>query len=218
MKRSRIVLMMVFFVVLLVAGCGKDKEGAADKEEGVAPKASMPQEFSATIVSTSAGQTVTSHVYMKKDKFRTDTKMAGSSTIVRKDINKVWMIMTAQKAYMEMPGVTEEQTQTVEEKVKGEMSRKKIGNETIDGHPATKYEVTAKVGDNVSQIYQWWATDINFPVKTAAVDGSWSMEYKDIKTGGQPDSLFEIPSGYKKMTVPGMPGGMNIKIPGMGAK
>lgn len=32
----------------------------------------------------------------------------------------------------------------------------------------------------------------------------------------KPDSLFEIPSGYKKMTLPGMPGG--FKIPGMGTR
>jgi hypothetical protein len=106
----------------------------------------------------------------------------------------------------------------VEEKVKGEVSRKKIGSETVNGHPTTKYEVTAKTDDKVTQIHQWWATDIHFPVKTAAVDGSWSMEYRDIKIGSQPDSLFEVPAGYKKMSIPGMPGDMKIKIPGMNAK
>ena len=47
--------------------------------------------------------------------------------------------------------------------------------------------------------------------KTAAVDGSFTQEYKNIKIGGQPDSLFEVPAGYKKMTMPGVP-------PGRGAK
>jgi hypothetical protein len=120
---------------------------------------------------------------------------------------------------MEMQGMSDEQAlQMAEERVKGEVSRKKIGSETIDGHPATKYEVTAKTDDKTVQINQWWATDINFPIKTAAVDGSWSVEYRDIQIGSQPDSLFEIPSGYTKMTIPGMPAGMNIKIPGMGTK
>jgi hypothetical protein len=93
-----------------------------------------------------------------------------------------------------------------EDKVKGEVSRKEVGSDTVNGHPATKYEVTAKVDDKVMQIYQWWATDINFPVKTAAIDGSWSMEYRDVKIGSQSDSLFEVPAGYKKMSLPRIPG------------
>ena len=210
MKRSWIVVVMAFFV--LVVGYGK---GNGD---GKAVKSAMAQELSATIVSTSAGQTTTMKVYMKPDKYRTDHEAAGSSTIVRRDLNKVWMIMKGQKAYMEMPGGTDEQIKTAEEKVKGEVSRKKVGNETIDGHPSIKYEVTAKVDANVVQTYQWWATDLNFPVKTAAINGSWAMEYRNIKLGKQADSLFEVPSGYKKMTIPGMPAGMKIKVPGMNAK
>ena len=210
MKRSWIVVVMAFFV--LVVGYGK---GNGD---GKAVKSAMTQELSATIVSTSAGQTTTMKVYMKPDKYRTDHEAAGSSTIVRRDLNKVWMIMKGQKAYMEMPGGTDEQIKTAEEKVKGEVSRKKVGSETIDGHPSIKYEVTAKVDANVVQTYQWWATDLNFPVKTAAINGSWTMEYRNIKLGKQADSLFEVPSGYKKMTIPGMPAGMKIKVPGMNAK
>ena len=194
--------------MLFVSGCGKD--------ETMAP---MAKEYSATMVSKSAGQTITTQIYMKPDKFRTDTKMAGMSTIVRKDLNKVWTIITSQKMYMETQGMADApSTQTVEDKVKGEVSRKKVGSETINGHPSTKYEITTEADGKTMQIHQWWATDISFPVKTAAVDGSWSMEYKDIKIGDQPDALFEVPSGYKKMTLPGMPGGMNIKIPGMGAR
>jgi outer membrane lipoprotein-sorting protein len=210
MRRYSIILVTTLSLMLFVMGCGKDKDAA---------KAPMAQEFSATMVSTSAGQKVTMNIYMKPNKFRTDTSVAGSSTIVRKDLNKVWTIMTAQKAYMEMAGMTDAQPPLmVEEKVKGEVSRKKIGSETVNGHPSTKYEVTAKTDDKVTQIHQWWATDIHFPVKTAAVDGSWSMEYRDIKIGSQPDSLFEVPAGYKKMSIPGMPGDMKIKIPGMNAK
>jgi hypothetical protein len=130
MKRSWIAVVMAFFVFLLVAGCGKDK-----KEEG---KAAMAQELSAMIMSTSAGQKTNMKVYMKPDKYRMDMEAAGSSTIAREDINKVWILMTQQKTYMEMPG------------------------------------------------YQ----------------------------NSQPDSLFEVPSDYKKISIPGMPTGRKIKIPG----
>jgi len=197
---------MAVFTLLWMTGCGKD--------ETMAP---MAKEYSATMVSKSAGQTITMQIYMKPDKFRTDTKMAGTSTIVRKDLKKVWTLMPAQKVYMEMEQMADApSSQTVENKVKGEVSRKKVGSETVNGHPSTKYEITTEADGKTVQIHQWWATDISFPVKTAAVDGSWSMEYTDIKIGDQPDSLFEIPAGYNKMTLPGgIPGGMSVKIPGM---
>ena len=219
MKRSWIVLLIALGVLLFMIGCGKGKdEEKRDNGAGKNVKAAMAQELSATIVSTSAGQTIAMNVYMKPDKYRTDSEIAGSSTIVRIDLNKVWLITKSQKTYMEMPGVKDEQRKMAEEKIKGEVSRKSVGSETVNGHPATKYEVTTKVDDKVVKIYQWWATDINFPVKTAAIDGSWVMEYREIKLGSQPDSLFEVPVGYKKITIPGMPEGMKGKIPGMNTK
>ena len=65
--------------------------------------------------------------------------------------------------------------------------------------------------NNTNKVYQWWATDINFPIKTEDVDGQWKQEYKNIKMGKQDDSLFEIPAGYKKFEMPAgmiIPGGM----------
>jgi len=204
MRKSFYAIVMALCVLLVLAGCGKDQEGM---------KGPMPEAFSASMVNTSAGQTVTMKVYMKPGKFRTDT--SGSTTIVRQDLNKVWTILASQQAYMEAEATKDTDQPMAAETVKGEVSRKKLGGETVAGHPATKYEVSAEADGRVTKIHQWWATDINFPVRTAAVDGSWNMEYRDIQIGDQPDSLFEIPSGYTKMSLPGIPGGMSIKIPGM---
>ena len=49
--------------------------------------------------------------------------------------------------------------------------------------------------------YQWIAKDTDFPVKTMAADGSWSVEYSNIR-GSVPDSLFELPEAYEKLTMP----------------
>lgn len=212
MKRILIVVLAVL-VALTVLGCGKGKEeGKAEKAKGETLTAKMPQEMSTTIVSTFGGRANKAKLYMKADKMRMESEMAaGSYTIVRRDLKKVWMVMTATKSYMEMAEGKKEDAPVPEEKVKGEVSRKVVGSETVDGHPCTKYEVTAKVDDKTMTSYQWWATDINFPVKSAAVDGSWNVEYKDIKFGSQPDSLFELPTGYQKMSMPTMPPGMGKK-------
>ncbi len=218
MKRSW-VLAIALFVAFMMVGCGKAKdEGKGEKPKESALKAGMSQEFSAKMVSTAAGRTATSKVYMKGGKFRFDNEAAGSYTIARPDLKKVWMVMTAGKSYIETAVAKEQESNIPADKMKGEVSRKVVGSETIDGHPATKYEVTAKMEEKTMTSYQWWATDINFPVKTAAVDGSWSVEYRDIKIGGQPDSLFELPAGYKKMEKPKIPAGMKGIMPGKDAK
>ena len=52
-------------------------------------------------------------------------------------------------------------------------------------------------------VFQWIIPRSNFPVKSAAADGSWTLEYKNIKSGKQPASLFKIPAGYKKFSLGG---------------
>jgi hypothetical protein len=166
-------------------------------------------EFSADTISTHKGGDETKgKIYSKTDKFRMDMNSPQEmSMITRLDKKVVWNIMPRQKTYMELPFNPRNKPQ-VEEKFKGEMERKLVGSETIDGHPTKKYLVTYKVENEKHEVYQWLATDINFPVKTSAVDGSWSQEFRNVKMGGQPDSLFEVPAGYTKIQ---MPGGMNFK-------
>lgn len=161
-------------------------------------------EFSADTVMSASGQTVKGKMYMKDKKLRMENEGVPGYNIMRSDKNVIWMIMPASKSYMEMKQVPANKPRT-EEKVQGEISRKKIGEEKINGHPTEKFEVTYKHKGQTGTIYQWMARDIRFPVKTAAPDGSFSQEYKNIKMGGQPDSLFEIPAGYKKITMPAMP-------------
>jgi hypothetical protein len=171
-------------------------------------------EFSADMVSTAHGLNTTSKVFAKDQKFRMESKGAPTYSIMRGDKQVMWLVMPDQKSYMEMKADTSKQPRT-EEKVRGEVSRKLIGTETIDGHPTQKYEITYTEAGKTEKMYQWMATDIKFPVKMAAADGSWIMEYKNIKMGSQPDSLFEVPSGYKKMSMPSMPGMPNMpKMPG----
>ncbi len=165
-------------------------------------------EFSAdTIMTYKGGGSTNGKIYYKADKFRMDMSTPAEMIVItRMDKKIVWNIMPAEKMYMEMPFDLKNRPK-VEEKYEGEVERKEVGSETIDGHPTKKYLITYKSGKETSQVYQWLATDINFPVKTAAVDGSWSQEFRNIKTGSQPDSLFEVPAGYQKFQ---MPGGMNM--------
>lgn len=164
----------------------------------------LAAEFSAdTVFTHEGGMKSTGKIYYKQDKFRMDMKTPQEMiTITRMDKKVVWNIMPKEKMYMELP-LNMKNKPIVEEKFEGEIDRKFIGNENVNGHPTKKYLITYKTAEITNKIYQWWATDINFPVKSSAVDGSWTQEYKNIKIGSQPDSLFELPSGYKKFQMPG---------------
>ena len=161
-------------------------------------------EFSADQITKHNGKGITSKICMKDKKFRTELKEQPGYTIIREDKNVVWIVMPKEKSYMEM-SLNPTQKPMVDGKFTGEISRNLIGSENVNGHTSDKYEVTYKEGNKVQKVYQWIAKDIDFPIKTAAVDGSWSSEFKNIKLDKQPDNLFEVPSGYKKKSIPSMP-------------
>jgi hypothetical protein len=163
-------------------------------------------EFSADSVFTMEGRKMHGKMFAKTDKFRMEMKSPQPMIMItRADKKLVWSIMPSERMYMEMKFNPEQAPKT---KIRGEVDRKLVGKETIDGHPTEKYLITYKSGERTHTVYQWWATDLKFPIKTADPENKWVQEYKNIKLGSQPDSLFELPSGYSKFDMPAMPGGM----------
>jgi hypothetical protein len=171
----------------------------------------VAMEFSAdTITTHKGGDKIAGKLYYKPDRFRMEMKAHEDMIVItRMDRKVAWNIMPAMKMFMEMPFDLKNRPM-VEDKFEGETERKLLGSETIDGHPTKKYLITYKSGNRTDQVYQWIATDINFPLKTAATDGSWIQEFRNVRIGSQPNGLFEIPAGYQKMDMPQMPGGMNF--------
>jgi hypothetical protein len=166
-------------------------------------------EFSADTVMTAEGHKTQGKIYGKTDRFRMEISQPSHMIMIsRTDKMLAWNIMPDQKMYMEIPLDPQNAPKT---EIKGEIERKHVGSETIDGHPVKKYLVTYKEDNRTSQLYQWMATDINFPVKSADINNKWVQEYKNVKIGPQPNSLFELPSGYSKMQMPKMPSGIKTR-------
>jgi hypothetical protein len=166
----------------------------------------LAEEYSAEMVSRAKGMTVTSKMYSAGNKWRTETRQGGRNmvSILRLDKKLMWSLMPEQKMYMEMK-LSEERTVGMTEKMPGEVQRKFLGREKVNGIDCDKYEVTYTLKETGKRetIYQWVSRD-KMPIKTAAKDGSWSTEIKSFKKGRQPANLFEIPAGYKKQVVPAM--------------
>jgi hypothetical protein len=155
-------------------------------------------DFSADMVSMGGGGTQRGKIFMSQDKIRMELPEA--VTITRLDKKLIWILMPKDKMYMQQP-LQPGNPVPSGEKMKGEIERKLLGKEMLDGRMTDKYQVTYQDGRLKQTVLQWLAPGIAIPVKTAAVDNSWSMEYKNIKIGRQPDALFELPADYQNMSV-----------------
>jgi hypothetical protein len=147
-------------------------------------------------------------LYLKDNKCRAEKGSTPFYAIIRGDKGLLWQVNGAENTYVEAK-LTPNLKPWTEEKIFGEVSRKEVGAESIDGHPTKKYEVTVKQGNKSDTYHQWFATDIRFPVKIANVNGKWSVEYKNIKKGPPADSVFNLPAGaiLDTMSVPDVLGG-----------
>lgn len=150
-------------------------------------------DLTADSVTKAGKRTTPGKIAVKGDKFRLDPAYTPIFNIGRGDKGVLWEINGAEKTYGEAK-LTPALKPRIDEKLPGEISRKRVGTETVDGHPAKKFEVSVKEGNKTETYYQWWATDVSFPVKLANANGSWSVEYKNIKKGAA-DNLFELPPG-----------------------
>ena len=167
----------------------------------VTAAACYAEDFSADMVTYAEQGSFRAKIFLSGEKSRIE--MPGAVTISRMDKKAVWVLMPDQKMYIEQP-FDPRSAMGMRDKISGEVERKPEGSEMVDGRMAKKYLVTVVMDGKTESVYQWIDESVSIPVKTAAVDGSWSSEFKDIKIGRQDASLFEIPEGYKKMAM-GMP-------------
>ena len=92
------------------------------------------------------------------------------------------------------------------------MEKKKLGSETVDGHPCIKSEMTFYNKDTPTQKFKgtiWEAQDLGgLPIRTEIIveamqkaggSGKMVSEMKEIKVGGATASMFEVPKDYKKV-------------------
>lgn len=156
------------------------------------------QGFSADIVSAHGKQTMQGKIFVAGDKMRFET--AGVVSITRMDKRVVWMLMPSEKMYMEQP-FRPENVVPSSEPVAGEVERTLLGTETVNGQAANKYRITVQTDGKRHSFLQWLAVDSLLPLRTAAEDGSWWQEFRNIKEGVPDAALFELPAGYKKFSM-----------------
>lgn len=168
---------------------------------GVSEAAPTQPDFAADMVMTSPEGRMQAKIFTSNKKFRME--MAGSVVITRMDLNLSWVIMEAERMYMEQrvdPGMVAKTAGDPS----AEIERTPLGPDPVDGKPAEKFKVTYAVNGARESVYQWNSPATPVPVKMAALDGSWSVTYQNIRTGAQDPKLFEVPAGYQKFAMPDM--------------
>jgi hypothetical protein len=187
------------------------------------PAIATAAEFSADLIMTGAGDIENGKVFIKGKLHRMelmeDGKLAAIN-ISRPDKGVNWNLMPGEKMYMEMP-LTEigyEDIESLESKSKMTV----LGNETVNGYKCEKRRYESDIKTE-GPVIVWFSSKLGYPVKIHVLpyagEKEMILEYKNIKPGKVPDSKFEVPSGYKKFAIPGMPAGMPggmPDIPGMG--
>ncbi|WP_447978219.1 hypothetical protein [Candidatus Nitrospira bockiana] len=157
-------------------------------------------EFTADQITRIDGHSRRANIYYRDDRWRLEHHDLNpvNVTIVRKDKQVMWLLLSRMRHFKTVP-YDPEQAPKVSETLEGEVEREEIGTEVLDGHPTTLYQVTVRKGDRTEVYYQWLANDIRFPLKLARKDGSWLVEYRNVKLRPVSDFLFQLPVNFQPL-------------------
>ncbi len=138
--------------------------------------------------------------------------MKGLVTITIADAKKTIMMNTANKTYYEQQTQDREKAPDVYDPDMV-FDKKKVGTETIDGHPCIKYDAIFYRKSKPEEKHKatlWEAQDLkDFAIQTEfsvpanqqfpGSGGKMVMKFKDIKLGAATASMFEVPRDYRKV-------------------
>jgi hypothetical protein len=162
-----------------------------------------PAEYSVDMVMSSGDQTVTMHRIFRNGSIRSDIAAEGETmamiekaeepgtTYTLMPSQKMAMKMSAADVNPELPKAAKKHRLDPDPEPEAQPEIEKLGTETIDGHAATKFKVTA--GEH--HALMWFDTGTGAPLRMES-EGS-KIEWKNLEVKSQPASLFEVPKGYQ---------------------
>lgn len=162
--------------------------------------------FSADQVVTKDGKTTTAKVYATPTSMRTEGVQDGKKyiTILLYDRKVLWSLMPDEKMYFEMPIPAGAQVAAgMKEMMKGvQVKQESLGSEQVGGYHCDKTRMTVTWQGVTGTTIEWAAKELGgFVVKKQDETTGELTEYKNIRLGPQDPSLFELPAGYKKMSM-----------------
>ena len=185
---------------------------------GVAHAASpsRPQvEYSADTVLETEDISMKGRIHYAPTRERREMVESGSGEkmiiITRHDKKIVWTLMPAEEMYMEVR-LGSAKAGNKDDLSKYKIEQTVVGPETVNGVSTTKNKIimTGEKGEKMGG-FMWLTRDkIMVKIDAIALDKKQKHRFKseltNLKVGKQDPKLFEVPAGYEKMSMPGMPG------------
>jgi hypothetical protein len=163
---------------------------------------SLFRPFSADEIGTADKTSAPGKVYANEKASRTEMETDGQKviSIVRFDNKVIWVLMPAQKTYMEMAFSGGPSLAEYAEYLEGaKTKRDSLGSEQVGPYHCDKFRVRVTYAGQDYMSTQWAAKELNgFVVKRQPENGEWTSEFRNVKFGPQDPSLFEVPAGYQK--------------------
>lgn len=179
----------------------------------------VARQYSADLVIQAQGQTLNAKLYVADGKTRSEMQMpavpgapAGMGrliSIARADLRKMYMIFPDSQTYSEQPIKLEDLQLAGTSHPNAQLQE--VGHEPIDGKPCIKYQISYEG----QAVWLWVGQADQFPVRMMPVSGGMMTEFKNVRVGAQPASLFEVPAGYQQTA--GMAGMLQGMLGGLDA-
>jgi len=164
--------------------------------------ACFASEFSAKYTEKQGPVTRNGIEYVKGENVRQVVAVTGSKQVIisRQDLKVTWELDMKDKTYIEFPNAKGDLSKQIAIRAKRLADTTKSGTETIQNQLCDKYTFTYKMKE-FGVGTQWVSQKIGWPIKTEIKSkvGDTLVELKDIKIEVQPDKLFEIPKGFRKI-------------------
>ncbi len=169
------------------------------------PTWTPPAEYSVDMVMTNGDQQVTMHRIYRNGSIRSDMAAEGETmSMIEKadEPGTTYTLVPSQKMAMKMsedalgPGMAktvEEHAAAAKPEADVTPEVEKVGAETIEGHAATKFKVTA--GEH--HALMWLDTESGAPLRMES-EGA-KIEWKNLEVKPQPAASFEVPKEYQLM-------------------
>lgn len=176
--------------------------------------------YSGVTVTEVDGATVRSRIYYTPGLQRMEMEMGGTQQIMLIDFdNEIsYMLMPQMKSYMVLPHqaspVGSDGTPGLSggEPLDGsdaQIEHEVLGQETVDGHAATKYRFSVTAPGTSTEGVVWVTAESIILRSESQTRGSESSDgsgkvvisLRDLVIGPQEPSLFELPAGYQKIGV-----------------
>ena len=170
----------------------------------------MAAEFTADLIQTGPKTLNKGKLYVKGGKIRQEVT-EGSKFIVidRPDKDLTWIMNPKYKTYMK---VTDAIIRGIDdprawERFKDVGKALPATKATINGYSCTKRSWVLGKGKLQKTLTEWKSDKLNFVIRRQKKElaSTWLIDYKNIKVGTVPDSVFEVPKGYQLVPTPVAP-------------